>query len=169
MMSKILQLKVPVNPEYDFEQDPHDQAEYVNPVTLAHKQAYVMNYAVEVTAALTRINLRLADLKVQLRAAERAQEDFEAALLARFPAPAAERKSNKLLEAYITRLAFESGGQEIYGKLIAERRAREDELELATADLENARYVHQTLKLLSELGQTYLSFYKHEVRMSGTG
>ncbi len=161
-MSKIKQLKVPVNPEYDFDQEPTDQAEYVNPVTLAYKQIYYANYAADVTARMNEVNKSMAEAKVALSRAKYALEDYETGLLSRYPAPTGDRKSNKLLEAYVARMAHEDNSGDERKRLIGAVRVGEEELERLHAQLENARQAHNLLRLLGEQGRTYLAFHKFE-------
>jgi hypothetical protein len=161
-MSRIKSLKTPVNPDYDFDADPSEQAEYVNPVTLAYKQTYLANYAADVTDALNGANRRLAEAKVDLKTAQHRLDDFESELLATYPAPTNERKSNKLLESYIRRMAFESGQKAQHQELIDTVRDIEATLELVQAEIENGRQTHNLLRLLSEQGRTVLAFTKWE-------
>lgn len=164
--SLLTSLQIPVYPDFDFDADPGEQAEYANPVTLANQVVRLANVHATVTGRIVERNSTIAQLKAELTTAQHAVEDFEASLLAQYPASTADRKSNKLLDAYVRAKAFEVGERETYTGLIERLRTLRIQLEQEELAIDAARVVLQTIKLQGEHLQTYLSFRKHEAEQT---
>jgi len=160
------ELKIPVNPEYDFTRDPATQAEYVNPVVLNNMEVRQANAAIEVSDRLGRHQRRLAELKVELDEAEAGQEDLETEILTHHPAPTNDRKTNKLLDAYVRGMAEQLGKREELQTLVDRQREIRREILLTEAAIEAARQAWQCIRLLGEHGQTHLSFVKQEYKQA---
>lgn len=165
-MDRITDLLIPVNPAYDFARDPEGQAEYVNPVTLNNCEIKHANAAIFVTDRVANHMRRLAELKAARDDAKNALDDFEADLLRLHPAPPNDRKTNKLLDSYIRRIAEQEGEFEHYKGLIAEVRRLEREIIITDAAVDAGRQVWGLIKMLGEHGQTHLSFVKTEYKQA---
>jgi hypothetical protein len=165
-MGVLKSLVVPTAADYDFAVAPEDQIEFANPVVLANQVVRLANIHGHMTGKIARINAAVAALRGALADAKHALADLEADLLAKYPPPAAERKSNKLLDTYIRRAAFENGFEDRYRALTANVRKLQKELEEQDIHLETARAVQQSIKLQGEHLQTYLSYKKHEADQS---
>lgn len=161
-MGMLEDLVIPVNPDYTFAEDPDGQEEYANPVTVSNQVVALSNAASKVAAIIVNCNKQLVEARQVLAVAEDAMEDFEQELLGRFQASTADRKSNKLLEAYIRRVAFEQGHAEEHRALRDKHRDAAHAVARLEVKVDSSRQVWQVLKLKGELAQTYLSFKKHE-------
>ena len=161
-------LLVPVNPGHDLRADPARQTEYVNPVTLNNMQVVYANKAIEVTEAIVANNRKLAALKARQAKAEGQLEDIERVILTEHPAPAADRKSNKLLEAYLERMAHETGRTAEIRAAREELRTIKNDMLLIEAEIDSGRQVWAMLRLVGEHGQTHLSFVKDEYKRAGS-
>jgi cell division protein FtsB len=159
-------LKVPVNPDYDWNVDPHEQLEYVNPVVLNNREIYWANAAVRLTQKQVGITRKLADLKARIQRTEDELHDLEEDLLIQNPPPSSARQSTRLTDLYIRTLAFGSAQAAAYKRLRAEvRQLREEQALLQTA-LDNVKQVFAMLKLLGEHAMTHLSYVKAESKAS---
>lgn len=169
-MGILRRLHIPTNTAYDFESDPAEQAEFTNPVVVSNKQVELANAALAVAGKLTFLNRAMARAKQQLEVAEAQLEDFELALLSRREPPAADRKSNRLLQMYLRRIAGESEpGLQQYQALIDAARAARQDIHRLQGEIDNQKHYFFTIKLVGEHAQTYLSFVKDEARRRGYG
>ncbi len=165
-MERITDLLIPVNPKYDFAGDPSGQAEYVNPVTLNNMEIKHANAAILVADRVTGHMVRLAKFKADRDDAQNDLDDFEADLLRLHPAPPNDRKTNKLLDSYIRRIAEQEGQLDHYKGLIDKVRKLDREITVTDAAVDAGRQVSSLIKMLGEHGQTHLSFVKNEYRQS---
>lgn len=162
-------MRVPTNPNYVFEQ-PKVRGQYVNPVTVSNYLITLANEYHDVVEGLSKINRRQASLKADLSKAESELDEFEQELLLTHPAPAGDRKSNKLLEVYIRKLVLEDSDPQTKATWTKLRTTvRELRADVVTLDLERDVYFARMgqLKVQSENIKTHLSFVKSEGRIHG--
>jgi len=154
--------KIPVNPEYSWDEAPETQADYVNPVEAANKLLDYSNAYVEVTMRVVRNNAELVTARVAMREAETTLARLRSNLLRTFPPPTGDRKSNALLEAYLDRIAFEQGYETEYRLLEDNHRKAQDAVDAIERSIESGKQMAFMIKTLGEHIQTFLSFRKHE-------
>jgi len=157
-------LQLPVNPAFDFEVDPSEQPEYVNPVTLNNYLATYSNAQIQLTDFVSVKNTRLTDLKKSQREKQRELDDFEERVLRKHP-PSLERhvKTLKLQGAYIAAKAEEMGLSVEHKGYIVALRSIEDEMETVKSRIDTAKLWIKTIEDNTIKIQTYLSFVKSEV------
>lgn len=154
--------RIPVNPDYSWDEAPEGQADYVNPVEAANKLLDYSNAYVEITMRVVRSNAELVAARVAMRVAETALARFRSDLLRMFPPPTGDRKSNALLEAYLDRIAFEQGRETAYRALEDTHRTAQDTVDATERAIESGKQMAFMIKTLGEHIQTFLSFRKHE-------
>lgn len=155
---------IPVNPDYDWEVDPTQQAEYVNPVVLNNLEIKLANDAYEVTEAILTLQGKVGQLETRLKKHVLELRVYESGLLSRDPPKSSDTKSTKLVEAYIWKLAIDSGEEEEYKTLLnthAALLAKIDELQNA---IEINRSKLNSIRLVGEHIQTHLSYIKSEMK-----
>jgi hypothetical protein len=159
---------IPVNPAYA-PTVPDLQTQYVNPVTLNNVLIAMANALGGVTQELMGVYRKDAKYKVRLKQLESDIENIERHLLIAFPPNAAQCKTNKVLEGYVTILAEQQGvaeeltalretllkGKRAVVKLAAEKDALDAELNY--------------LKIASDNIRSHLSWVKVDIQQGRTG
>lgn len=163
MGTSLNHLRIPVNPEYSWDVPPDLQdTAYVNPVELNNKLMQYANDAINITQYIVKQQRARTAEGIELKAMEQALLRFRNDLLGHHPPPTADRKSNQLLEAYIERIAFETGKSDELYRLTNAVSAQDAVLTTIESELESAKQVYFLLKELAVNIQTHLSFRKHE-------
>jgi hypothetical protein len=164
---KLTDLHIPVNPEFDWSIPATEQLEYVNPVTLNNWTILLANYGLEVSQSIVGVNRKIRDRKKARAAAKHAFSDFQQDLLREYPPPALATKNLALTDAYIRNTAFVAGRQEEYNHLQIALSDADQALEHLDIELDNARQVWDTIKLMGIHIQTHLSFLKSDMKKAG--
>lgn len=161
-MGYLGKLKIPVNPDYNWDKAPEEQAEYANPVTLNNRIVELANATITVAEAIMVLQRQRGVCRSALKAAQDALEDFEQDLLVKYPPSTSATKSNRLVTTYIRTVAFQHGLQDQYREL--RDRVRELELEDITLHtrLESLKTAQQGIESITVNIQTHLSYVKAE-------
>ncbi len=156
-------LRIPVNPEYDWSRTPDDQpGDYVNPVELNNKVVQYTNALIELTDRIQGLQLRRAEERIDRKRAEARVAQLRQDILQRHPAPTADRKSNALLDAYVGRMAHETGLAKLLGDAEDHLARAEEAIERTDAELEACRQQTYMLKDAMEGIRTHLAVRKFE-------
>jgi len=157
--------QIPVNPHYVFSQ-PTVTSQYANPVVLNNYLILVANDSHTLAERVAQVNGRLGKLKSNMADAEGRLDEFEQELLLKTPAPANDRKSNKLLDIYVRTLVMglEDDQRSTWAAL---REAIQSlKADIVVTELEKdstyARLNH--LKLEADCIKTHLAYVKMESR-----
>jgi hypothetical protein len=155
---------MPVNPTYDWDLDPGEQLNYVNPVRLNDHVIFLANTAARLGLRINELTKSLAAAKAAEAAAVDELEDFEQDLLVLFPPNTLASKSNKLLDRYVRQLAQSQGKGEVHQEHRSVARSWRNEVMRLGLELDGARSLMASIKLAGEHIQTHLSFVKAEAR-----
>lgn len=162
-------LMVPVNPDYDFEADPSQQADYANPVVLSNKLVLHANAVLELTRYVTSLGKQRERLRLEMRDYERQLQDMRRGVLSRNPVTPTASKNLQLTDAHIWR-CVETEAIVVEWKRIENAIAeREDKIEGFKAKEEDYKYTIHTIKLASENITNKLSYVKAEAKFAGMG
>lgn len=163
---RITDLQIPVNPEYAWNLPPEAQgADYANPVELNNKLIEYANAQIRAAAHVVSRQRQRAEVKVALKAAEAELQRFRTDLLRQYPPPATDRKNNLLMEAYVHRMAFETGQLEALREREAACAELETSMERLDTMIESGKQVLFLIKDLVVNIQTHLAYRKHEYQM----
>lgn len=151
---------VPTNPGYVFEK-PRVSGQYVNPVTLSNWLIRICN-DLELTAErMVIVTGRLARLQADLRKAKHDLEDFEGDMLVKSPPPVNDRKTNKLLEAFVrTKVKEQQDGGMVWNQLRTTVLQLENDILEAEAEQDACRVRLKKLELQSDNIKTHLAYEK---------
>lgn len=160
-MSKL----IPVNPNYDWDKPPTEQADYVNPGTLANKVVFYANKIIDIADRLTAVNTELTNVRLELAKLKTRKEDIEFDTLAVEDFSQAQTKNMTLLTANL-RSSIQDGPfaaeyQEVCSR-ITDLEAQKMTLEMRK---DSGDRMLDALKLVSQNIQTTLSFYKAELKL----
>ena len=164
--SLIDDLRIPTNPDHDWDADPDGQMEYANPVTLSNLLVRYANAALVVTRRIVTANRALGRLKAGLVEKRNDLADLDHELLSKYPPPASA-KALKLIDAHLRRVAEESGYGDARKALARELRKLEAGQAVAELNRDSARQVLAGIELAGEHIKTHLAFVKSEYVRSG--
>lgn len=162
-------LKIPVHPHYKLGDAPEGQTQYVNPVTLNNYLIRAVNSHGTIVDMISGVNRVLGKLRAELADADASVEDLEKEMQMEHPAPTNDRKSNKLLEAYLMRIAHTSGYMDSYRSLKELVRTKKREIGLQEVEKDVLFQELQHIKLMSENIKTHLSYVKQETQAALRG
>lgn len=152
---------IPTNPQYVFEK-PKIRSQYANPVVLRDYLIRISNN-IEVTIdKISQLRGQLAELKIELQECEDDLEDFERTVLVQHPPSRDDRKTNKILDAYIRGIIEREAGSSVWEELRQRiRRLRSDILRKQAE--KDACYTRlEAAKLQSDNIRSHLAFVKAE-------
>lgn len=159
---KVKDLQIPTNPNFNWQVSPTEQLEYVNPVTLNNWAIQLANQALAVSSKIIVTNKHIRAAKQALVDAKASLEDFEYDLLREYPANSSTSKTLKILESHLRRSATAANKADQYQVLREAVRNAQRDYDKYELDLDNARQVSDTIKLMGIHIQTHLSFIKAE-------
>ena len=165
MMGKI-ELAIPVNPEYDFDLDPAEQPNYVNPVTLNNRIIYYANAASKVSDQLIALRRKLLEARIELRKATRAVSDEEYDILLASGLTKSDFKSLKDRQYFIRKYVNDSGTSERYATVVEAQDKLSDTVLALEVQLENGEDLLRVINQLSSNIQTHLSYVKNEMYLN---
>lgn len=157
-------LQIPVNPNYDWNKDPSEQANYFNPVTLCNREVAYANKIIEIASKLAAANKQLAVARLRARTVRREITRIEAGLLGGQEPPKEYTKNLVLQAAYVQQLVRGSEYADNHRLLSDELITLEDSIEEQDAKINSGYKALDALKLASQNLQTALSFYKAEMK-----
>lgn len=158
-------LLIPTNPTVDLSASPIGDFEYANPVTLNNQLLLYGNAVIQATDRIAACHKQIEAAKLAKRKAERQLEDFEQAILRKYPLPKGTG-TLKVIDAYIARMAVEEKLHEQYADLKDEVRKQDDERAKWEAREKTTRMWLDAIDRASQNITTHLSFVKYE---SGPG
>ena len=164
--SKWLLQTVPVNPDYNWEQDPTDQAAYFNPVTLCNKEVHYANSIIQLVGVLMKLNTAVGALKLKIKKLKLRKEDMEADVISREEPGKKDTSNLMLLNAFVRGKLLESEQGEEYAKVVEEWRSSEEQLSQLEVKRDNTYRALDALELVSQNLQTALSYHKAEMRIT---
>lgn len=157
-------MRIPVNPEFDLEADPHEnEYQYVNPVQLNNQLIVLANEQVSLAQVRVAAEREIVALKLDKRKLERKLEDLEEALLRDNPLSPSEAKSLKTIGAAVARRVKEAGNEAVFAELRDQIRDLEDKTDEQLGLAARSRIYSDTAYNVSENIKTHLSFVKYEV------
>ena len=157
------QLQIPVNPDYDFDSDEVEQAQYVNPVILNNKLIQNANAFIMVSEKQFSLIKALVEAKHLHREAEARRKDFEKQLIIRGQPNGNDRKTILLLEAFIVDQATSEGVIEEYAALQEAEKKTKKIVEIIQGKMSTNEQIIAAINA-STLGiQTRLSYVKSEI------
>lgn len=161
-MSQI-SLKVPVNPEYNFDLDPAEQFNYVNPVMLNNLIVHYANCAIEVFDKLKQQRKELLEVRIALRKSVRELEDLEYDILLGANLTKSDFKNLKDRLYFIRKTAKESEYSSQYDKARITCDELQDTVLKHEIRIESGEDMLKLINQLSSNVQTHLSYVKNEM------
>lgn len=156
-------LHILVNPDYDFDVDPVDQAQYANPVILNNKLIQNANAFIMVSQKQYNLIKTLVEAKHKHREEEARRKDFEKALIISGKPNSNDRKTILLLEAFITQQAIEEKSLIAYTLLQQDEKQAKKVVETIQGKMSANEQIINAINA-STLGiQTHLSYVKSEI------
>lgn len=157
------ELRVRVNPEFDHEIEPEQNAfAYWNPVSATNDLIKLANAALEITQAITDAMRERTQLKVELRQVNRQLEDLENLVLVDDPLTPTEAKTLKTVAAALERRFQVQGYEEGARTLRDKRDTLTDRIMKLDDRIEAGHAWNKTNERVSDNLKTALAFYKDE-------
>ena len=159
----VMSLHIPVNPDYDWDNDPAGQAEYVNPVILNNKLIQNANAFIMVSQKQFSLTPKLVEAKQEHREAVARRKEMEKTIISEGKPTTNDRKTILLLEAFISYQANVMGLAEEYSMMQDTEESTKNLVEIIQGKMAANEQIIKAIDA-STLGiQTHLSYVKSEI------
>ncbi len=162
-----MSIRIPINPEYDFDIAPSEQAEYANPVMLNNKLIQNANAHIAVSSMLNKLMQQLVGAKQDHREAETVKRDFEKQTIITGNPNSNDRKSTLLLEAFIQAETLSLGLVDDYLQIKKTEVETRNKLEVLQSKINANQQILGAIEASTVNIQTHLAYVKMEMRNAG--